>query len=203
MRTFVYVDGFNLYFGALRHTPYRWLDVQRLCELTLAKHNRIERIKYFTAHITQRPRDAMQPARQQAYLRALKTLPNLDIILGHFLTQIVKMPLAGIPLGQPLKYVSVLKTEEKGSDVNLATHLVHDAHLNRFEMAVVVSNDSDFLAMCDAIRRPYEKLRTSIPRLRVLASIAMMPVISTMPSCLSSIVISCCSMVSGRICTRA
>src|SRR6266849_8379196 len=114
MRTFVYVDGFNLYFGALQRTPYRWLNLQRLCELMLAAHNRIERIKYFTAHVTQRPRDPLQPARQQAYLRALKTLPSLDVVLGHFLTHEVKMPLAGTPMGQPLKYVSVLKTEEKG-----------------------------------------------------------------------------------------
>jgi uncharacterized LabA/DUF88 family protein len=145
LRTFVYVDGFNLYFGALQRTPYRWLNLQRLCDLMLAAHNRVERIKYFTAHVTQRPQDPLQPARQQAYLRALKTLPNLDVILGHFLTHEVKMPLAGTPVGQPLKYVRVLRTEEKGSDVNLATHLVHDAHLDRFDLAVIISNDSDLL----------------------------------------------------------
>ncbi len=145
MRTFVYVDGFNLYFGALRRTSYRWLNLQKLCELMLAAHNRIDRIKYFTAHVTQRPQDPLQPARQQAYLRALRTLPNLDIILGHFLTHEVNLPLAGAPAGQPIKYVRVLKTEEKGSDVNIATHLVHDAHLDRFDLAVIVSNDSDLL----------------------------------------------------------
>ena len=145
MRTFIYVDGFNLYFGSLRRTRYRWLNLQRLCELILAANNQIERIKYFTAHITQRPQDPQQPARQQTYLRALRTLPNVDIILGHYLTHEVKMPLAGTPLGAPLQYVTVLKTEEKGSDVNLATHLVHDAHMNRFDLAVIVSNDSDLL----------------------------------------------------------
>jgi uncharacterized LabA/DUF88 family protein len=45
--------------------------------------------------------------------------------------------------------VRVLKTEEKGSDVNLATHLVNDAHLNRFDEAIVVSGDSD---ICEAVR---------------------------------------------------
>jgi uncharacterized LabA/DUF88 family protein len=145
MRTHVYVDGFNLYFGALRRTRYRWLNLQRLCELMLATHNRIDRIKYFTARVTQRPQNPLQPARQQAWLRALKTLPSLDIIFGHFLTHNVRMPLAGTPPGQPLTYVMVLKTEEKGSDVNLATHLVHDAHLDRFDLAVIISNDSDLL----------------------------------------------------------
>lgn len=145
MRTFVYVDALNLYFGALKRTRYRWLNLQHLCQLMLAADNRVERIKYFTAHVTQRPQDPLQPARQQAYSRALKTLPHLQVILGHFLTHVVKMPLAGAPVGQPLKYVTVLKTEEKGSDVNLATHLVHDAHLDRFDLAVIISNDSDLL----------------------------------------------------------
>jgi uncharacterized LabA/DUF88 family protein len=145
MRTYVYVDGFNLYFGALRRTRYRWLNLQRLCELMLATHNRIDRIKYFTARVTQRPQNPLQPARQQAWLRALKTLPSLDIIFGHFLTHDVRMPLAGTPPGQPLTYVTVLKTEEKGSDVNLATHLVNDAHLDRFDLAVIISNDSDLI----------------------------------------------------------
>ena len=145
MRTFVYVDGYNLHFGALRRTPYRWLDLQKLCQLMLVAHNRIDKIKYFTAYVTQRPQDPLQPARQQAYLRALKTIHHLEVILGHFLTHEVNMPLAGTPVGQAMKYVKVLKTEEKGSDVNLATHLVHDAHLDRFDLAVIVSNDSDLL----------------------------------------------------------
>lgn len=54
------------------------------------------------------------------------------------------MPRVPVPCrGQ--EYVRVIKTEEKGSDVNLATHLLHDAHMGRFEVAVVVSNDSDLL----------------------------------------------------------
>lgn len=101
MRTFVYVDALNLYFGALKRTRYRWLNLQHLCQLMLAADNRVERIKYFTAHVTQRPQDPLQPARQQAYSRALKTLPHLQVILGHFLTHVVKMPLAGAPVGQP------------------------------------------------------------------------------------------------------
>jgi uncharacterized LabA/DUF88 family protein len=43
------------------------------------------------------------------------------------------------------RYVRVLKSEEKGSDVNMATHLVHDAHRGLFDAAVLVTNDSDLL----------------------------------------------------------
>jgi hypothetical protein len=30
MRTYVYIDAFNLYYGALKGTPYKWLDVKAL-----------------------------------------------------------------------------------------------------------------------------------------------------------------------------
>ena len=52
------------------------------------------------------------------------------------------MPLAGSATG-PVQFVRVLRTEEKGSDVNLATWLLVDAFEHDFEMAAVISNDSD------------------------------------------------------------
>lgn len=145
VRTSVYIDGFNLYFGALRRTPHKWLDVATMARMNLAAHHRIAAIKYFTARIDSRPNNPDQPVRQETYFRALRTLPNLEIILGHYLTKVVRMPLANPPPGHP-PVVEVVKTEEKGSDVNLATHLVHDAHCGRFECAVVISGDSDLLA---------------------------------------------------------
>ncbi len=155
MITNIYIDGFNLYYGALKRTPYRWLDIQQMCQLLLAG-NTIQSVKYFTALVSARPSDPGQPVRQQAYLRALRTLPKVSIHLGHFLTHEIMMPMV-VPPGQPQQYVRVIKTEEKGSDVNLATHLLHDAHMNRFDIAVVVSNDSDLLEPIKIIRRDLGK----------------------------------------------
>ena len=152
LSTNIYIDGFNLYYGALRNSPYRWLNPERLCQLLLPK-NTIGEIKYFTALVSARPNDPDQPVRQQLYLRALKSLhPIVFIHLGHFLTHAVKMPLV-VPSGQPQTYVKVVKTEEKGLGVNLATHLLHDAHLGRFDVAVVISNDSDLLAPIKIVRQ--------------------------------------------------
>ena len=67
MKTNVYVDGFNLYYRCLRNTPYKWLDIHKLCQLILPK-NSIHRIRYFTALVDARPNDPAQPQRQQAYL---------------------------------------------------------------------------------------------------------------------------------------
>lgn len=61
------------------------------------------------------------------------------------------MPLESPPIGGP-KFVRVIKTEEKGSDVNLATHLVRDAYEDAFECAVVISNDSDLREPIDLVR---------------------------------------------------
>ena len=143
MKTIVYVDGFNLYYGALKGTPYKWLDVAKLCQNMLPGHD-ITHIKYFTAHVTSRPNDPQLGMRQQIYLRALRTLPYFDIYLGHFLSNTCMLPLANPPAGGP-KFVKVIRTEEKGSDVNLATHLVADAFFGHLECSVLITNDSDLL----------------------------------------------------------
>ena len=141
MKTFVYIDAFNLYFGSLKNTPYRWLDIAKFCQLLLP-HNEIYKIKYFTALVKARPSDPHQATRQQTYLRALRTIPNMEIILGHFLSHKVRMPAAQSIAIDP-QYVEVIKTEEKGSDVNLATHLICDGYEQQFDVAVVFTNDSD------------------------------------------------------------
>jgi uncharacterized LabA/DUF88 family protein len=154
-KTSVYIDAFNLYFGALRKTPYRWLDLEALCR-TYLPNNEVTCIKYFTAKVSARPNDPQQPARQQAYLRAITTLPTVEIIYGHYLSHTVSAMLARPPTTGS-KFVDIIKTEEKGSDVNLATHLLHDAHLEKFDIAVVISNDSDLLEPIKLVRRDLGK----------------------------------------------
>ena len=143
MRTNVYVDGFNLYYRCVRGTPYKWLNIYRLCQLLLPE-NTINRVRYFTALVDARPNDPTQPQRQQAYIRALETIPGLSVHYGTFLsTKIwarVVNPAPGVP-----DFVQVHKSEEKGSDVNLATNLLVDAFDCDYEVAIVISNDSDLV----------------------------------------------------------
>lgn len=146
-RTYVYVDGFNLYYGALKGTPHRWLDLDRLFRLLLPR-NDVVRIRYFTALWKPRPNAPTAAAEQRLYLRALATIPTVQVHLGTYLAHARRMPLAA-PHGGPLavagrtRFVQVWHEVEKGSDVSLASHLVHDAHRGRFDAAVEVSNDSD------------------------------------------------------------
>lgn len=143
MKTNIYVDGFNLYYACLKDTAYRWLDLRKLCQIELP-HNDINRIRYFTALVSAHPGDPQQPLRQQAYLRALRTSPKMSIHYGHFLRNATRMPLVSPPSAGPTT-VEVWKTEEKGSDVNLACYLLLDAFNEECEAAAILSNDSDLV----------------------------------------------------------
>ncbi len=100
MLTNVYVDGFNMYYGCLRGTAYKWLDLNALCLRLLPSHD-VQRIRYFTARISARPDDPQSPVRQAAYLRALEPVPRVSIHLGHFLVNTTRMPLANPEKGGP------------------------------------------------------------------------------------------------------
>ena len=155
MRTNVYIDGFNFYYGAVKNTPHKWLDLRRFLELAFPKHS-IVTIKYFTALVSARPSDADQPVRQQIYLRALQTVPNLEIIYGHFLVSYPMMHVVDKSPGIP-KFVKVEKTEEKGSDVNLATHFLYDGVRDLYDAAILVTNDSDLVEPLKIVRHDLKK----------------------------------------------
>ena len=164
MRASVYIDGFNLYYGALAGTPYRWLDVVELCRRLLPR-DQVEKVRYFTALVKDTSSDRTKSARQQTFLRALDTLPEIEVTYGSFLANARRMPLARArpedahvsrlvslqPRGP--RSAVVLRTEEKGSDVNLATMLVADAFEGAFETAAVLSTDSDLALPIDLVRR--------------------------------------------------
>ena len=147
LATNIYIDGFNLYYGALRDTPYKWLNLADMCSRLLRRKN-INRIRYFTARIQPDRHDRDAHNRQDTYLRALATIPNLTIHYGRFSGYPVfapKYPLTYTDNSSSPDMVRILKTEEKQSDVNLATTLPIDCFDNDFDEAVVISNDSDLL----------------------------------------------------------
>lgn len=140
-RTNVYIDGFNLFYGALKGRQYKWLDLEALCRHLLPKDS-VNRIRYFTAKVSARPDDLQLPVRQDAYLRALSTLPAVSVHLGEFYVRVTRAPLAHPPAAGP-RTVEIIKTEEKGSDVSLATYLMLDACRGDCDTAVLITNDSD------------------------------------------------------------
>jgi hypothetical protein len=176
MSTNVYIDGFNVYYGCLKGTAYKWLDLQAFCARLLPKDD-IKRIRFFTARVTSRPDDPDVDKRQRLYLRALGTLPKVSVHLGHFLSYPTRMPLGHIVAGGP-RTVEVIKTEEKGSDVNLAFYLLMDAFTGDCDTAAVVTNDGDLeyeiLGCSPGERRPPLVLLIS-PKVRLASEACRHP----------------------------
>jgi uncharacterized LabA/DUF88 family protein len=150
VKTIVYVDGFNLYYCALRNSKHKWLNLLALCGAALPKTCDIAALKYYKARVSAR-RNPSSPKDQNSYLTALATLPNVQVYFGRFQvtdkSMFLVQPMEFLPPG-PTPYptpefVRVVKTEEKGSDVNLGVHLVRDALKGAFEHAAIVTNDTD------------------------------------------------------------
>jgi NYN domain len=160
MRTIVYVDGLNLYYRLLKANPqFKWLNPVQLAREVLSRQNIITKVRFFTARVSGRF-DPGAPLRQQIYLDALGTLPELEIHYGNFLVSKVwaglvppdldpAKPSAKPPLVPWPKLARVFKSEEKGSDVNLATYMLTDSFDNAFDVAAVITNDTD---LCEPIR---------------------------------------------------
>lgn len=107
--------------------------------------------------------DPGQPIRQKTFLRALqKYIPEISIHYGEFLSHNVFKPLA-YPInknlfGKNIRFANIIKTEEKGSDVNLALNLLNDAWLDLYDCAVFVSNDSDLAESLRLVKTQHKKM---------------------------------------------
>jgi len=164
VQTNVYIDGLNLYYCGVKGTTFKWLDLHALCTKLFPSKN-ISKINYFTAKVKASRHDPDAPTRQEIYWRALRTIPNLEIIEGSFVRwprPMPQFPLAYINnnYNKPPNRVQVERTEEKGSDVNLAVMLVYDSCVNNADEAIVISNDSD-LAL--AIEIVTSKIKRPVP----------------------------------------
>ncbi|MCZ4499991.1 MAG: hypothetical protein JWQ74_2546 [Marmoricola sp.] len=151
----VYIDGLNLYRRLLTGYPeHKWLDLEGLAQRVLPEYD-IVRVSYFTAIIKALPgSDPSSPQRQQIYLRALEAQARTTVYLGKFRIDPRVMPLHPIQWdesGQPKK-VKVKKTEEKGSDVALASRLLVDAMIGDSDIYVVCTNDSDLVMPMSLVR---------------------------------------------------
>jgi uncharacterized LabA/DUF88 family protein len=151
----MFVDGFNFYYGAYRGNPLRsspptkWLDPVKLGNAIcrqLALNGEIVRVHYCSAPALPGVGDPGQVTRQQHFFRALSGLPSVVLTLGQHTENRKFVRGVGAdgrtPVGKP--FPAVVR-EEKGSDVNLATFLVRDAALDEYDIALLLSNDSDLV----------------------------------------------------------
>ena len=154
-RVAVYVDGLNLYYGLKSRgwRRYYWLDLRRMAEGLLLPDQRLAMVRYFTARFQPSAFDPYRHIRQDTYLKALETLPNLTIQYGHHL------PKTGNCLRCGASWTTF---EEKMTDVNIAVAMLRDAQYNVFDTAIVISADSDLTAPIDTILQGYPGKRVVV-----------------------------------------
>lgn len=174
MKTRIYVDGYNFYYGCLKNTPFKWLDVfELLTRQTLPAncHYTDPVVKYFTAEISDKAAHNPSSVKdQQAYHRALKAIyppEKLELILGHFDVKDAEAyliePSKPKALPKDCNKVTVWKMEEKQSDVNLAIESVKDAlTLSDLEQIVFVTNDSDISPALRMIKQLRKNIRIGV-----------------------------------------
>lgn len=167
MRTIVYIDGYNLYYGAIRNTPYKWLDLYRLFkEHLLLPDTELLAVRYYTAPVLgSLSDDPASPQRQRQYLQALrKTHPeHIQIIQGKLIKGSATLRLINpLPEVPELEKVKVSTLTEKKTDVNIAADMVASACLGQIDQAVLCSNDSDMEGALKTIRENCPKVRIGV-----------------------------------------
>lgn len=162
-----YIDGFNLYFGIRSEAVkqgsievpdpawyrYMWLNIHAMCSLMLTDRQQLVAVKYFTAPITG---GKAKQERQNAYLDALRTIPNIEIIFGRFEPERKLCEKCGHPGYHP---------QEKKTDVNIATSLICDALADKYDTAILVTGDSDIVPAVQAVRtlKPEKRIVAAFP----------------------------------------
>jgi len=150
----VYVDGFNLYFGMVDSgfTNCKWLDIQLLANNIKLSSQVLHEVKYFTSRISN---NIDKQKRQDIYIEALLTRP-ISITYGQF-------------RNQPMQCGNCSNfwydSKEKMTDVNIATAMMVDAFADKFDVAFLISGDSDLVPPIKSIRQifPQKEIWVVLP----------------------------------------
>lgn len=150
-RVIVYIDGFNLYFGILDagYCNSKWLDLDLLVKNLLQPKQDLQEIKYFTSRVSNNPD---KQKRQSTYIEALETT-GVKIFYGHYQRDVVECNRCGNIWP---------KYNEKMTDVNIATQILIDAYQDKYDMAMLISGDSDLVPPIRAIHNNFKNKRVFI-----------------------------------------
>jgi 6-hydroxy-3-succinoylpyridine 3-monooxygenase len=155
-RSIIYIDGFNLYYGAVKNTPWKWLNIEKYFTV-LFPHDDIQTIKYFTARI-----DGSHRPNQDLFIKALLTLDKVQVIYGLFKFKKVKCLVKNCTYkGVKMFHVP----EEKRTDVNIAVHMMDDIFNDRCDRLIIISGDSDLVPAVKTVKKiaPNKKVIVYVP----------------------------------------
>jgi uncharacterized LabA/DUF88 family protein len=164
-RVIVYVDGFNLYFGMLDagFDYCKWLNIKLLVENLLNNNQLLIEIKYFTSRVSNNPE---KQKRQNTYLEALESV-GVNMYYGNYQSDKIECK----------RCSNVWPTyNEKMTDVNIATQILIDAFQDRYDMAMLISGDSDLVPPIRSVHEIFKNKRVFVafPPKRHNQSVALM-----------------------------
>ena len=167
MRTIAYIDGYNLYYGLLRKSQYKWLDVYTLFrDHALNQSSDLVEVRYYTAPMLGKMSDDLEsPIRQRRYLQALRKMHpiGLTLIEGRIVASTpFQRLIRPIPEAPHLQKVQVLDFNEKKTDVNIASDMINGAWLKTYDQAVLCSNDSDLEGALRSIKEHHPHIRIGL-----------------------------------------
>lgn len=177
MKTIVYIDGYNFYYGCLKGSKYKWLDIFQLCEEILRIQSpayELVKVHFFTAPVKSSfsKRGGQSQSAQAVYHQALMQLysDKIQITEGYFQPERINAIVGNKP---PVltDLTKVWKPEEKQTDVNIAVSAIEDALYKRCEQIVFFSNDSDLGPALAMIKRNFPEIKRA----------AIFPVLSSTP----------------------
>lgn len=170
LKTIIYVDGYNLFYGCLKHSQDKWLDLWKLLAGNILyaqdPESQVVRIKFFTADIRAKVASRGQAAQnaQHAYHRALEQMYSgrIQIIKGYYSLEKAHLLAFREPPDKEHR-VAVWRLEEKQTDVNIALDAYRDAAKGSAEQFVFVSNDTDLAPALLAMREDFgQSLRIGV-----------------------------------------
>jgi hypothetical protein len=170
LRTIVYVDGYNLYYGRLTRTDHKWLDVVQLVESLVkgrSADDEVAKVCYFTAPVlarfARRGKDSVSA--QNAYHAALahRHGDRFEKICGSHQASTDRMMRVVADQGPDHgDRVEVWRLNEKQTDVNIAVRMYRDAVHGACEQMVICTNDTDAEPVLKAIREDYPSITLGV-----------------------------------------
>ena len=154
--TIVYIDGSNLYYGLLRGTAHKWLDLKAFSQKLLLPEYHIAGIKYFASRVIDKTAGHYRAGRQSNYLDALHN-QGIQVIEGYYRIRMERLEAAdshckACNLVSRPGYVRGIRVSEKLTDVNVATEMLKDAYENKAEAFVLISGDADLAPALRVVR---------------------------------------------------
>lgn len=150
-RVMVYVDGFNIYFGMIEagFGNCKWLNLKSLAISLLKANQELVELKYFTSRVSNNPD---KQKRQTAYLEALE-IEGIKIYYGHYQRDTIEC--------NRCSHIWA-NYNEKMTDVNIATQMIIDAYQDQYDMAMLISGDSDLVPPIRAIHENFKQKRVFV-----------------------------------------